>query len=685
VTLAEQFNRWMGKTGDGLRQAMTGPGPGRRIGRPVIVVAGVLLLLAVMVYVVLAQTNWNWLRGPIGRFASARTGRQVSIGGNLTAHLLTFTPRIEVGGLKVGNPAWAGPGDVVDVAELKLQVKALPLLIGRLELPLVDLESPRIDLVRDLSGQENWVLGAPTGKATKLPPINRFLIANGSLRLTDAQRKIVFNGKVQASETAGAAGGRGFALTGEGALNQEPFVLLASGGPLIEVKRDQPYPFHLDAHSGSSRVVLDAQIERPFDFGQISGTMAIKGPDLARLYDLTAITLPNTPPYSLSAHFVRRQSFFQLTQLVGSIGASDLEGQMSINRIDGRRKLDADLSSRKLELADLIAVIGGEPKTKGAVQAVAAPSGRMMPDAPLYKDRLRAMDADVRYRADAVRGAGLPLTRGDLTLKLDHGVLTLDPLSLDLSQGRLAGRVRIDGRQSTVKTDIDLTLANVALAQFLKGKNGSPPPFQGMLQARAQLHGEGDSVHKAAATANGRVAAVVPHGEVRQAFAELLGINVAHGLYLLLYKDDKQTNVRCAVADFDVKNGVMQANPFVIDTGVVTATGSGTIDLGAETLDMKLKGKPKKVELLRIWAPITLTGTLSKPKLGVDAGAVAAQGGAAVAATAVLGPLAVILPFVSAGLAKDADCAGLIADAKTSGAPVKLVKLAPAATAARHR
>ena len=48
-----------------------------------------------------------------------------------------------------------------------------------------------------------------------------------------------------------------------------------------------------------------------------------------------------------------------------------------------------------------------------------------------------------------------------------------------------------------------------------------------------------------------------------------------------------------------------------------------------------------------------------------------AQVGVAVALGAVLTPLAAVLPFVDPGLAKNADCAGLMSEAQTTSAPVK--------------
>lgn len=662
---------------------------GRRIGRVPMAVGGIVLVAVVAILLFLAQDNWNFLRGPIAGFASARTGRAVRLDGDLRAHLLSWTPQIDIGGLKIGKPSWAGSGDVADVQFARLQLRLLPLFIGRLELPLVELRAMRLDLLRDTAGRESWALDAKsTGRPFKLPPINRFLITDGRVRLVDQTRKFVLSGQVQANERPTSADGRGFSLTGDGTLNSETFQLQATGGPLIAIKRDQPYPFRLDVQAGASHALVAGQIVRPFDLGALTGALTISGPDLARLYDLTAIILPNTPPYKLSAQFERRGDRFSLTRITGTVGASDLSGEMSVDKVNGRRKMTADLVSEHLNFPDLLALFGGPPTRKtpspapakraqitlpmSSKPAAASPSAdhRLLPDAPLIRDRLGAMDADVRFRANSIRGGAFTARRGSLTLTLKDSVLTIDPLDVEFAQGRLSGRIGIDARTASVRTDADLTLANVGLQGFLRS-TGPQPSVEGLMQARARLSGVGDSVHKAASTANGQVVFVVPHGRIRQSFAELLGVNVGRGLFLLLSKDPRQTDMRCAVAQFDVQGGVMNARQIVIDTGVVTSTGSGSIDLGAERLNLDLKGQTKHPELLRIWTPIQIRGTFNKPSMGLDAGSVAAQGGLAVSIGALLGPLTAILPFVSPGLAKDADCAGLMVDAKQAGAPVK--------------
>ena len=173
------------------------------------------------------------------------------------------------------------------------------------------------------------------------------------------------------------------------------------------------------------------------------------------------------------------------------------------------------------------------------------------PDTIIEIHRERVQDQTVEMfggdkYTESVDGTGYSAT-ATLDLTLDHGLLTLDPLEFDFPQGRLAGKVRLDARKDPVVSDLDMRLTGLGLQQMLPGKNGAPPAVEGVMQARAVLHGQGDTVHDAASAANGRVVMVVPHGKIRQAFAELMGINVANGLYLLLSKDPRQTPLRCLV------------------------------------------------------------------------------------------------------------------------------------------
>jgi hypothetical protein len=142
--------------------------------------------------------------------------------------------------------------------------------------------------------------------------------------------------------------------------------------------------------------------------------------------------------------------------------------------------------------------------------------------------------------------------------------------------------------------------------------------------------------------------------------------------------DETQTNLRCAVMSFNAQDGVLNSQQILLDTNPTRVDGHGDINLRDETLNMTLQGKPKHFQLLHLRAPIKLSGSLSAPQIGVDKTQALTQG-ALGAGLGLLSPFAAILAFVDPGLAKNADCSAILADAKSEGAPVKAsaVKNAP--------
>lgn len=640
---------------------------------------GVLAALVVAIVLFLAFFDWNMLRGPIAREASAMSGRPVRIDGNLKVRLLSWTPTVRVERLWIGDPAWMKDGALAQVGSLTVSIRAPPLLIGRVELPLVDLEHADISLFRDAAGRANWRGPNASPGPLKLPLIHRFIIRDGRVRFVDQRRHIVLNGTVESHETdVGPAGSRtgAFALQGAGTLNHDPFTLSIHGGSLLNVRAGRPYRFDADLRAGRTHITARGDLPRPFDFGQVDAALSLTGADFGDLYALTGLALPTTPPYSLQGRLVRDGRKYQFTGVAGRVGDSDLEGDFRLDDTTGRPDLHADLRSRRLNYRDLGSLVGAPPRGPSATPlqkaqaARLAAEDRLLPDATLAVDRVRAMDAVVTYAAAAVDAPNhLPLRQVRMKVVLDHGVLTFDPLSFVMPHGELTGRVRVDARGAVPHDDIDLRVVNMRLEDFFH--QSAPPPIEGGLEARAVLHGDGASAHQAAADASGSVSFVAPRGEIRRAFAELMGVDVANGLGLILTKNNSQTGLRCAVANFTATKGVLRADTFVIDTDVVRATGRGDIDLGPETLDLTLKGKPKKLRLLHLSAPIAITGHLKSPKFGLKPGQGPLQAAGAVALGVVLSPVAAILPFVDPGLAKDADCVALVQDARREGAPVR--------------
>jgi AsmA family protein len=641
-------------------------------------IAGAVLLALI---VLLILFRWNWLRGPLAHEISHRLNRPVAITGNLEVHPWWWSPTATVHGLVIGNAPWAGRQPLATLPRLTVQVKLLPLLRGQVVLPLVEADQPDVGLRRDAQGRANWNFHPDRPpQPLRLPAINHLVINGGALHYDDLRRRLFFTGAVSTNEQVVGYGRGTFALIGRGTLNGERFAAHITGGPLVNVDPGRPYDFESRIEAGATRIGLAGRIDRPFDFSALSGRFSVSGPDLADLYRLSGLALPNTPPYSVAAAFVRRGSVYALSAIRGRAGQSDIEGRLTIDDQTGRPNVTGDLVSRRARMVDLAAAVGGVPRHAPAASlsplqkietARLSAEHRMLPDTHLQVDRVREMDANVAYHAETVDAGWLPIREIRLNVVLDHGLLTIDPLDMTLPQGRLAGMVRIDARGAIPAESMDIRLTNARLEHLVGAKPGTSPGLEGGLYARAKLSAVGDSVRAAAASANGAVTMVVPSGAIRQTFAELMGIDATRGLYLLLTKSQKETPIRCAVADFQARSGVLDLDRGVLDTGVVTVNGGGDVDLRNETLDLRLTGHPKKFELLRVHAPITVKGTLAQPKVGVDIVKAAPQAVLGAAVGVFAAPLAAILPFVNVGLAHKADCAALTAEASSKGVHAK--------------
>jgi AsmA family protein len=717
--------------------------------------------LIVAIVLLLAFFDWNWLRGPVARAISARIHRPVRIA-RLHGTLFSRHPRVQVTGLEIGNPAWAGGGQMVSIERLAIQFRLRPLLAGKLVLPRVSVIRPDVRLYRAADGRANWDFGADTARygndqAIRLPLINELLIESGKLSARDEIRKLTFEGTVAAEAagshataseaarpaTAGAAGpapapsraasaasasaisrgakpsgarqeasavaaatGTGFLLGGKGELNNKPFTLQMSGGPLVWAESHKPYPFRVQMTASDLRASARGVVPRPFDLGQLDVRLSLAGEDLADGYYLTGLALPNTPPYLISGHLRRVGTKFEFTDVQGSLGGSDIHGQVTVQVQSGHPILSADLVSHSLNLADLGPIFGGSAPTAteeaqtahatghptkqathrgiarplthgiaGETPAGATPTF-LMPTAKLQVERLRGMDATLHYRAEEIKAQSIPLRQVDLQLRLAGNVLHIDPFAFTLPQGTLAGTAVIDVRQRVPAEALDVHLTNVQLAQF-HSKSNTEPPLEGTLVGRLRVRGTGDSMHAFASTADGILSIVIPHGELEQAFAEFAGIDVVRGLGLMFTKKNQQTALRCGIADFDARQGIATVKQLVFDTQVVLVTGKGEVNMREERLDLQLNGQPKKFRIGVLRTPIEIRGTLRHPAIGVKASKIVAQGAIAAALGAIGTPLAAIAAFVDPGLNKSADCQALLTDAKAMGAPLRTAAAKP--------
>jgi uncharacterized protein involved in outer membrane biogenesis len=638
-------------------------------------VAGVLAIAVL----VLTFMDWNLLKRPLEHIASGHLKREVTIGGALQAKVWSRTPTISVDELQIGNPPWESGNHFLTVDHLQVKLELPSLLRGHVVLARVALIRPTLYIHREKSGRANWTFEntAPSDERAAAPPnlpaVRNAVIEEGKLILVDEVKRMRLTGTVEAHEQFNSDEQRPFRVDARGTLNNQPFQLAIAGGPLLSIDPEHPYPFDLNMKSGQFEVTARGQVLKPFDLSGLDMQVAARGHDTADLFYLTQLALPNSPPYQVRARIARKGQLFKVSDIKGTLGSTDIGGSVNVDATRKRPSIVARLNSQHLVLKDVGAVtgsrVGTNPPEDGkpaaatpaaARPAVAANSDRLFPDAHLQLNRVQAMDADVRFSANSIDAGVVPFTHVSMAVTLKDGDLNMHSMQFQMPQGRVNALMDIDTRVRPPKVHLDFRAADVDLQQLKPRKPDAKAPLAGIIQARAVVDGRGDSVRSVMADADGKLIAVIPNGEIRSAFAELTGIDVAKGVGLLFTKPDERAAIRCGVADFGLQDGIAHAQNMVVDTQNVLITGTGKVELGSEKLDLSVKGQPKKLRLVRVRSPIKVEGQLLKPKVALEGGHLVRQGGVAAALGVVLTPLAAVLAFVDPGLAKDQNCVQLM-------------------------
>lgn len=631
-------------------------------------VAGVLSLIVVLGLVFITVVGWDWLRAPIERATLDRTGRELVIGGPIDVRFGWPAAVIKADAVSFANPAWAREKQMVSAETVEITID-LPRLLGRsIVLPEVRLKRPVVFLEMGSKGQKNWLLDLQQQDESARMEIGRLLLDQGTLGYDDVARKTHVSAQLTSvDKPSGApAEGGGVTFSVQGKYLDMPLKASGQGGPVLALRDEEtPYPLQADVSIGRTAVQVSGTVTSLVALTAIDMQLAVRGESLAQLFPLLGIAFPETGAYATDGHLVRSGDTWRYEKFTGRIGKSDIAGSLQVDTGGKRPALTGDVVSRRLDLDDLGLVIGARPgRAQAAVAAADTPAAarsRVLPDIPFKTDRWDSVDAEVSLKATSIRADKLPLENLVTHLSLRDSVLKLDPLSFGIAGGQLEGTILLDGRDDPIQAHAKVRAKKIQLAGLLPdtGLNSSSV---GQVNGEFELSGNGRSVGGMLATASGKVGLVVIGGQVSQLMMERAGLHLWEILGLTV-TGDKLVKLRCVVADFDARRGVLNANALVFDTEVTTIIGTGSIDLGREELDLILNQKTKNTSPLALRSPIHVRGSFARPDITVDKGQLALRAFGAVA-LGLVNPVLALLPLIDAGPGGDSNCAQLVRDVK---------------------
>ena len=482
----------------------------------------------------------------------------------------------------------------------------------------------------------------------------------------------------------------GLQVDGKGTYRHAPLVLqLRSSGllPLAASDTDAvAVPLWLDVHADKTQIRVDGTATDLLHFGGMDATFVASGPSLAAVGDALGVTLPTTAKFATHGRLQKHGKVWDAGIAAMDIGSSRLRGDFKFDTGPDIPVLTGTLGGSRLALVDLGPAFGAA--APGAPASSNAKPGRVLPEREFDIPSLKAMNADVGVQL-AVLDLGTtalepfqPL-QGHITLQ--DGVLTLKNLLARTSAGEVQGLIALDSRPALPKWNADLRWSGIQLDRFIKTRDvavrkrpdGAKPDvgyISGALGGNAQLTGTGNSTAKLMASLDGKARLWVRDGTVSHILVEAAGIDVAQALGVFVKGDDKLP-MQCALAQFDLVNGKVMPEVFVIDTKDTTMLIDGDLSLADESLALRMTAHPHDFSPLAPRTPVKVIGTFSDPHIRPEMKPLALRAGAA-AALSLASPLAALLALVDFAQPERDVCTAAVAHVR--GAAQAGVRTGPA-------
>ncbi|MCR9278380.1 MAG: AsmA-like C-terminal region-containing protein [Pseudomonadaceae bacterium] len=305
-----------------------------------------------------------------------------------------------------------------------------------------------------------------------------------------------------------------------------------------------------------------------------------------------------------------------------------------------------------------------------ATTAVEPAAGRVFSDAPINWSWLARTFVDVDLNVSELHILDAVFSQVELGVRGENGVLSVAPIDGVFGNGGFTGSLGLTLQGEAVQLISAFNLEGIDLQAF--GIVPEEDLTGGALIARIELSGAGQSSAALAGSLDGSILVTVQDAVVQNDTFELIGSDLLMETLNKLNpfaRTDPTTRLDCALVQFDVSGGVLQAsNSLVVETEKMEIVGDGSIDLGDETLSIGLSPSSRAgvgVNVGSVVKFLKLGGTLSAPKPTADAAGLL-KSGAAVGAAMSTGGVSIL----AEGMFKRLANAGSACERALAGEPI---------------
>jgi uncharacterized protein involved in outer membrane biogenesis len=616
--------------------------PRRSLSLLVWIMAGtvwVLVLFVVGIELTVPTIDLSRFAAPAVAAVRRETGRDLTIGRGPFLRV-SLSPAVVAENVTFTNATWGSRKEMLRVKRVELTLRLFPLLHGEILVGRLLLVEPDLLLETNERGEGNWALASAreAGPAEKPGGEGASFARLGirEARVTDAllayrdgcagwRASVVVP---HLSLVSGRTMKSDLDVDAAVALDRTTVSVSGTIGGLEAMLGSRPFPIKLALSIHGAIANLEGTIKRVRDLAGVDLKAILDVSDPPALAGSLGATAPRLAPFRIECQVRDSGKGWALDPVRVTSGRNSLSGSVGYVMGCPHSRITLDLRAPLLDLRELTGAGKGAETTS---KPKAAKGAKLFSTRPLALDALRAFDGNADLRVESlVLAGGAEVQAFAVRAVLANGRLTVDPASLTLGGGRITGSLRVDAGRRQAFT-ANLTGNGVELRALLELLGAQAGVSGGPTELRVALAGSGASLHEWMAALSGSVRVVVAQARLESKALGLgsdvftqaaAAVNPAHAR-------ERATELRCAVINVLVEQGVVHLDHRVAaETSEINLVVGGTVDLGAETLDVGFRSKATQglgVGLANFAGLARIQGSLVNPTLGLDAkGAVAA-------------------------------------------------------------
>lgn len=653
-------------------------------------IAAIVLLLIIAICILPFVIDPNDFKPEISAVVKDKTGRELVLDGELKLSLFPWTG-VTTGKIALSNAPGFETQPFATIEESDIQVQLLPLLSKKIEISRIVLKGLALNLVRNKQGISNWddlagskdtknvASAAIAGKQDQQPTlavaspvftIGDISIENAKINWNDLQAeqhieitdlslntdKFAYDEPVGIAVSlsalnTGSKTTQSIKLNTELSVNEQLNIFVLRHSDLQLTSSGETVP---GKSLTTALTVADVALDMTQQTAKIYG-LQLKSGDVTLSAEITGTNIKDKPSFQgpvTVAPFNPAKVMQQLNIALPVMQDANALTKLALNFDLAATADSADLQNLVMTLDDTqikgsagikdfaLPAIGFLldidaldldrylPPTDKSSKPIASPAVLLAVGASaLPVETLKKLNADGSLTLGKLKVNGLAMQDIRINLSAKNGAVTTQQSVKQFYQGSYSGNLSMDAHGDKSTLAASEKIDHVQIEPLLKDYRGEAR-MSGIVNASAQLQGQGHKIDELKATLNGQLSFLFKDGVIKGFNLQRIidqGKALINGSAMPSDNKNDQTLFSEMSGTATIANGLIQNNDLVGKSSKVRVDGKGNVNLNSEALDYKIDAKllngdetAAEPDQVKGAVAINITGTLSKPSYTID-------------------------------------------------------------------